>query len=124
MGSSINLYRLLELKHLYYSETAYGGIISLCFHPPFSIYRTGKCTTTWSTSWKARILHPCPITTSQRSFTGQQSPPHPPTSFLGLSRTQRDFFSFLLLFLSSKPLRPTTQGSKALPFIKVIEIKS
>lgn len=49
----------------------------LCWGPspfsPFSLYRTGKCTTTWSTSWKVRIRHFCPITTSQRSFTGEQS---------------------------------------------------
>lgn len=77
------------------------GYLPLCpsvLSSPLSIYRTGKCTTTWRTSWRARILPPCPITTSQRSFTGQQSPPHPPIWYTRIfQRKIHRKISFLLL---------------------------
>lgn len=86
-----------------------------------ALHRTEKCTTTWSTSWRVRTRPPCPITTSQRSFTGEQT------------HTSHPWVMVMIILLSqltvvpsfpSKPLTPTTQSSKALPFIKVIEIKS
>lgn len=54
---------------------------------------------------------------------------HTVTSFLGCiddpnAPSGPPYKSFVPPSLSSKPLTPTTQSNKALPFIKVIEIKS
>ena len=88
------------------------------------VSRTGKCMTTWSTSCQAKMLPRwSPVRTSQRWCTGER---WLPTSIYAHFVYQSHMSDICFYFpnLHSKPITPTTHSNKALPFIKVIEIKS
>lgn len=129
MGNSINVCRYCHQSICIKVETAWWGIICsvhpCVFIPFFPSIEPGNARPHGVLPGRPGSSTPVQQQQARDRLQVSSPPPTPPPQHHSWVLAELiEIFSSSSSSLSSKPLTPTTQGSKALPFIKVIEIKS